>query len=110
MGNLRSVEKALASVGAEARITSDPETARAADGIILPGVGAYPAAIRRVRELGLDALVAERLASGTPVLGICLGLQLLFEHSTEQGGADGLGLVPGCVTALDAKGLKVPHI
>jgi imidazole glycerol-phosphate synthase subunit HisH len=110
MGNLRSVEKALGRVGAVARITSDPEASRAADGIILPGVGAYPAAIRRVRELGLDALLAERLASGTPVLGICLGLQLLFEHSTEQRGANGLAVVPGRVTALDAGGLKVPHI
>jgi imidazole glycerol-phosphate synthase subunit HisH len=110
MGNLRSVEKALERVGAEVRVTSDPDVARDADGVILPGVGAFPAAMRRVRELGLDALVAERLATGVPVLGICLGLQLLFEHSTELGGADGLGLAPGEVTGLEAPGLKLPHI
>jgi imidazole glycerol-phosphate synthase subunit HisH len=110
MGNLRSVEKALERVGAEASITADPATVRAADGVILPGVGAFPAAMRRVREQGLDALVAERLATGVPVLGICLGLQLLFERSTELGGADGLGLVPGEVTGLEAPGLKLPHI
>ncbi len=110
MGNLRSVEKALVRVGAEAQVTGDPEVARAADGVILPGVGAFPAAMRRLRELELDALVAERLASGAPVLGICLGVQLLFGRSTEHGGADGLGLMPGEVTAIDAPGLKVPHI
>jgi glutamine amidotransferase len=110
MGNLRSVEKALERVGAEASITADPATVRAADGVILPGVGAFPAAMRRVREQGLDALVAERLATGVPVLGICLGLQLLFERSSELGGADGLGLVPGEVTGLEAPGLKLPHI
>jgi imidazole glycerol-phosphate synthase subunit HisH len=110
MGNLRSVEKALERVGATASITGDPVVARDADGIILPGVGAFPAAMRRVRELGLDALVAERLATRVPVLGICLGLQLLFERSTELGGADGVGLVPGEVTELEAPGLKLPHI
>ena len=110
MGNLRSVEKALERVGTEASITADPAVARDADGIILPGVGAFPAAMRRVRELGLDALVAERLEVRVPVLGICLGLQLLFERSTELGGADGVGLVPGEVTELEAPGLKLPHI
>ena len=72
-------------MGAEAEVTSDPQAARAADGLILPGVGAFPAAMQRVRELELDVLVAERLSAGTPVLGICLGLQLLFERSTERG-------------------------
>jgi len=110
MGNLRSVQKALERVGAEARITSDMEAARVADGVILPGVGAFPAAMRRVRERGLDALVAERLAAGVPVLGICLGLQLLFERSTELDGDDGLALMPGEVTALEAPALKLPHI
>jgi glutamine amidotransferase len=82
----------------------------AADGVVLPGVGAFPAAMQRLRELELDVLVAERLASGAPVLGICLGVQLLFGRSTEHGGAEGLGLVPGEVTAIEAPGLKVPHI
>jgi glutamine amidotransferase len=110
MGNLRSVQKALERVGAEAELVSDPAMARSADGLVLPGVGAFPAAMRRVRELGLDALISERLDAGTPVLGICLGLQLLFERSTEHGGAEGLGLVAGEVTELDAPGLKLPHI
>ncbi len=110
MGNLRSVEKALLHVDADAEISSDLERARSADGLILPGVGAFPKAMQRLRELGLDALLAERLAAGVPVLGICLGLQLLFESSTELGGADGLGLLSGKVEGLDAAGLKVPHI
>jgi glutamine amidotransferase len=110
MGNLRSVEKALERVGAEPLLTADPEPARAADGVILPGVGAFPAAMRRVRELELDELVTQRLRDGIPVLGICLGLQLLFERSAEHGGAEGIGLVPGEVTELEATGLKVPHI
>ncbi len=110
MGNLRSVEKALEHVGATATITSDAATVRDADGIVLPGVGAFPKAMERVRELALDELIAERLESGVPILGICLGLQLLFESSTELGGAVGLGLLPGEVADLDAAGLKVPHI
>jgi imidazole glycerol-phosphate synthase subunit HisH len=110
MGNLRSVEKALERIGAESSITKEPGAARAADGIILPGVGAFPAAARRVRKLELDALVAERLSVGIPVLGICLGLQLLLECSTEQGGGEGLGLIPGDVAELEARGLKLPHI
>jgi len=110
MGNLRSVEKALERVGSDVLITSEPGEARTADGLVLPGVGAFPAAMRRVRELGLDALVAERLEAGTPVLGICLGLQLLFSRSSENEGADGLGLIAGEVGPLKAPGLKVPHI
>jgi imidazole glycerol-phosphate synthase subunit HisH len=110
MGNLRSVEKALEHVGASAEITSDHGRAGAADGIILPGVGAFPKAMQRVRELELDRLVAERLQAGVPVLGICLGLQLLLSSSTELGGAEGLGLVAGEVSELEAGELKVPHI
>jgi glutamine amidotransferase len=111
MGNLRSVEKALEHVGARATIGADPEAILAADGLILPGVGAFPRAMERIRSTGLDALIAERAAAGTPILGICLGLQLLFERSEELGGADGLGLLPGKVTALEVpRGLKVPHI
>jgi glutamine amidotransferase len=110
MGNLRSVEKALEHVGAKATIASDAETIRAADGLILPGVGAFPKAMEGVRERGLDELIAERREAGVPILGICLGLQLLFDSTTELGGARGLGLLPGEVDELDAPGLKVPHI
>jgi glutamine amidotransferase len=110
MGNLRSVEKALEHVGAGASITSDPDDARAADGLVLPGVGAFPRAMERVRERGLDELIEERRRAGIPILGICLGLQLLFDTTTELGGADGLGLLSGEVAELDAEGLKVPHI
>jgi glutamine amidotransferase len=110
MGNLRSVEKALEHVGARASIGADPEAIRAADGLILPGVGAFPRAMEQIRATGLDELLAERAAAGTPILGICLGMQLLFERSEELGGADGLGLLPGSVTLLEAPGLKVPNI
>jgi imidazole glycerol-phosphate synthase subunit HisH len=110
MGNLRSVEKALWHVGVGATITADPDRVRAADGLVLPGVGAFPRAMERFRQLGFDELVAERQAEGAPILGICLGLQLLFEASTELGGDDGLGLFAGPVGELDADGLKVPHI
>jgi imidazole glycerol-phosphate synthase subunit HisH len=110
MGNLRSVEKALAHVGATATIANDPEAIRAADGVILPGVGAFPKAMERVAELGLDDLIRERQEAGVPILGICLGLQLLFESTTELGGASGIGLLPGGVAELEADGLKVPHI
>jgi imidazole glycerol-phosphate synthase subunit HisH len=110
MGNLRSVEKALEHVGARASVTHDPAEARAADGLILPGVGAFPRAMERIRERGLDELIEERRAAGVPILGICLGLQLLFESTTELGGGAGLGLLAGKVAELEAKGLKVPHI
>jgi imidazole glycerol-phosphate synthase subunit HisH len=110
MGNLRSVEKALEHVGATARISADPAEIGAADGLVLPGVGAFPRAMERIRELGLAEPVAERRAAGVPILGICLGLQLLFASSTELGGAEGLGLLEGEVDRLDAEGLKVPHI
>jgi glutamine amidotransferase len=110
MGNLRSVEKALEHIGATATIASDAETIRAADGLILPGVGAFPKAMAEIRARGLDELIEERRVGGTPILGICLGLQLLFDSTTELGGAEGLGLLPGEVTELDAPGLKIPHI
>jgi len=111
MGNLRSVEKALEHVGVgEVAIANDAASVRAANGLILPGVGAFPRAMERIRQLGIDELVAERREAGVPILGICLGLQLLFDSTTELGGAAGLGLVPGEVTGLDAEGLKVPHI
>ncbi|HEX8715012.1 MAG TPA: imidazole glycerol phosphate synthase subunit HisH, partial [Solirubrobacteraceae bacterium] len=89
MGNRRSVEKALAHVGARASVTNDHDELRAADGLVVPGVGAFPRAMERLRELGLDTLLRERVARGTPVLGICLGLQLAFDYSSELGGAAG---------------------
>ena len=110
MGNLRSVEKALEHVGVTAVVTDDGDEVRAADGVILPGVGAFPRAMERIRELGLDELIAERHDEGVPILGICLGLQLLFDSSSELGGAEGLGLLEGPVGELEAEGLKVPHI
>jgi imidazole glycerol-phosphate synthase subunit HisH len=110
MGNLRSVEKALERVGAEAEITSDRTAAEQADGVILPGVGAFPRAMERVREAGLDELVAGRIEAGVPVLGICLGLQLLFESSVENEGGRGLSVLGGVVAPLEANGYKVPHI
>jgi imidazole glycerol-phosphate synthase subunit HisH len=110
MGNLRSVEKALARVGAEAEITSDRAGVEVADGVILPGVGAFPRAMERVRELALDELVAGRIEAGVPVLGICLGMQLLFESSVENEGSSGLALLDGVVAPLEANGYKVPHI
>jgi len=111
MGNRRSVEKALARAGARALVTSDHDALHAADGLVVPGVGAFPKAMERLREGGLDELVRERHGQGTPVLGICLGMQLLFESSSELGGATGLGLLPGTVDYLSAPGaLKLPHI
>jgi glutamine amidotransferase len=110
MGNLRSAEKALEHVGVTASITRDPVEAQGADGVILPGVGAMPRAMEQIRELGLAELIAERREAGVPILGICLGLQLLFDSTTEFGGADGLGLLGGPVVELEADGLKVPHI
>jgi imidazole glycerol-phosphate synthase subunit HisH len=110
MGNRRSVEKALEHVGAEALITRDAAEIARADGIVVPGVGAFPQAMRNLGELGLDGLLRERAAAGVPLLGICLGMQLLFETSTEHGGAMGLGLLPGDVTYLDPQGERLPHI
>ena len=109
MGNLRSVEKALEHVGVRAVRSSNFEIAREADGLILPGVGAFPKAMERVRALGLDELIEERRAAGVPILGICLGLQLLFEESEESPGATGIGLLPGSVRRLRTD-LKLPHI
>jgi glutamine amidotransferase len=110
MGNRRSVEKALEHVGARALVTSEHERLRDVAGIVVPGVGAFPRAMGSLRDLGLDELLRERLDAGTPVLGICLGMQLAFEHSSELGGADGLGIVPGQVRVLDHRQLKLPQI
>jgi glutamine amidotransferase len=108
MGNRRSVEKAFEHVDAEPQLTADHGVIGAADGIVIPGVGAFPEAMRRFRAAGLDELIRERADAGVPVLGLCLGMQLLFEASDEHEGATGLGLLPGRVTALNAP--RVPHI
>jgi len=110
MGNRRSVEKALEHVGARAELTGDHDRVLAADGVVVPGVGAFPEAMRRLSAAGLDELIRARAGAGVPVLGICLGMQLLFDSSTEHEGGAGLGLLPGTVTALDARGAKLPHI
>jgi glutamine amidotransferase len=110
MGNRRSVEKAFEHIGADVTISNDQERLRAAAGLVLPGVGAFPRGMANLRELGLDTLLLERLAVGTPVLGICLGMQLAFERSTEQGGTPGLGAIGGEVRQLEHGSLKLPHI
>ncbi|HYV15042.1 MAG TPA: imidazole glycerol phosphate synthase subunit HisH [Conexibacter sp.] len=110
MGNRRSVEKAFAHVGAQPLLTRDHAAIRAADGVVVPGVGSFSRAMGNLRELGLDDVIGERAASGVPVLGICLGMQLLFESSVEGGDCAGLGLLRGDVRPLAAGGLRVPHI
>lgn len=110
MGNRRSVEKALAHVGADAVVTSDHALIAAAERIVIPGVGAFPAAMERLETRGLASLLRERARAGVPTLGICLGMQLLFESSWEHGGAPGLGLLEGEVTYLDTRGERLPHI
>ena len=108
MGNLRSVCKALEHVGASPELTADHARVREADAIVLPGVGAMPKAMARVRELGLDDLLRERVEAGVPVIGLCMGMQLLFDSTEELGGAEGIGLLEGPVVGLDAP--KVPQI
>jgi glutamine amidotransferase len=110
MGNRRSVEKALEHVGARVSLTRDPAQLRAADGLLLPGVGAFPAAMRTLRELELEAVLVECANGGMPFFGSCMGMQLLFESSEEHGGATGLGLLRGAVRRLDGRGAKLPHI
>jgi glutamine amidotransferase len=110
MGNRRSVEKALERIGASVTLTSDHDELRACDGLVLPGVGAFPKAMRNLRDLGLVELLQARVDDGTPLLGICLGMQLLFDRSIELEPTPGLGLIAGEVTRLDCGGLSVPHI
>ncbi len=110
MGNRRSAEKALEHVGARVEVSADPDRLREMDGLVLPGVGAFPAGMAAIRAAGLDELLAERVDAGVPLLGLCLGMQLLFERSEEHDGAEGLGLLAGAVRRLSAPGLKLPHI
>jgi glutamine amidotransferase len=114
-GNLRSVAKALERSNLEPRVMGDPAALRSADGVVLPGVGAFADAITNLREKGLDDAVRESIEAGRPYLGLCLGLQVLFEQSDEHGVTQGLGLLPGRVERFaehDADGtpLRVPHI
>lgn len=109
MGNLRNVQKAFEHMGIPAHISSAPESLVAAEGLVLPGVGAFGDAMDNLRAAGLTSLIHERVAAGVPFLGICLGMQLLFESSTEMGEYEGLGILPGQVVRF-AGDLKVPHI
>jgi imidazole glycerol-phosphate synthase subunit HisH len=110
MGNRRSVQKALEHVGARAEITSQHDSIRRADGVVVPGVGAFPLAMERLNQSGLSELILELAGQDTPILGICLGMQLLFERSEELGSTAGLGLIAGDVKWLDSAGLRIPHI
>ncbi len=116
MGNLRSVQKAFERVGADARIVTTPDQIERASKVVLPGVGAFADAIAHLRQQELIAPIIEAIASGRPFLGICLGLQLLFDLSYEDGEYTGLGVVPGKVVRFDfadtptAHGLKIPHM
>jgi glutamine amidotransferase len=108
-GNLRSAERALARAGASVTVTDDLALAGGADGLVVPGVGAYAACMAGIDALGAGPVIAARVAAGAPVLGICVGMQVLFEAGEEHGVVTkGLGLVPGVVTRLTAR--RVPHM
>ncbi len=108
-GNLRSVENALGVVGAQVLVTRDPEAVRRADRVVVPGQGSMPACAEAMQRSGVADALREAIARGAPVLGICVGLQLLFDEGEEGGGAKGLGIVPGAIARLP-EGVKLPHI
>ena len=113
VGNLFSLTCSLNSIGAETVITSDPDTIRGADKLLLPGVGAFEDAIAKLRASGLDRIITREVKNGKPILGICLGMQMLFEKSYEYGVHEGLGLLKGSVVPMAGKipeTLKIPHI
>jgi glutamine amidotransferase len=110
MGNRRSVQKAFEHVGARVSLTHEPDELAGCDGLVVPGVGAFPRAMRELGRLGLVELIRSRAADGTPVLGICLGMQLLLDRSEELEPTEGLGLIRGAVTPLDSGGMRIPHI
>ncbi len=113
VGNLFSLKCSFESIGADICVTSDPELIRKADRIILPGVGAFEDAAKKLRESGLDKIIKEECANGKPLLGICLGMQMLFERSFEYGEHEGLGLIKGSIRPISDvidKDLKIPHI
>lgn len=110
-GNIRSVEKALQALGEDTVVTRDKSTILSAEHIILPGVGAFGEAMEKIRGYGLEEVILEAVERNIPFLGICLGLQLLFEHSEESKGVKGLGLLKGEIRKIpDVPGLKIPHI
>ena len=109
VGNLRSVEKAFAATGCEAIVSGDEKVLGAADRLVLPGVGAFGACMKALRERGFDRLVRERVDEGTPLLGVCVGMQMLFEESDEFGATRGLGLLRGRVRRFSDE-LVVPHV
>jgi glutamine amidotransferase len=109
VGNLRSVEKAFHAGGVEAVVSSDEGVLRAADRLVLPGVGAFRACMEALTERGFDSLVRERVGEGTPLLGVCVGMQMLFEESEEFGTTSGLGLLRGRVRRFP-EGLRVPQV
>ena len=110
-GNVRNVQKALDFLGIANVLTADPAVIEQADGLILPGVGAFPKAMAALAQRDLIKVLRRQAAAGQPMLGICLGMQLLFDRSEEFGDTAGLGLLPGAVVAIPAKaGLKVPHM
>lgn len=110
-GNIKSVEKALAYLGEEVRITRDREEILASDGVILPGVGAFGDAMEKLHTYGLGDVIREVVRRQIPFLGICLGLQLMFESSEESPGVEGLGLLPGKILKIpETPGMKVPHM
>lgn len=110
-GNLKSVEKALAYLGEESIVTRDFKEITTADSVILPGVGAFGDAMEQIKRYDLDGVIREVCVQGTPFLGICLGLQLLFDGSEESGGVEGLGILKGSIAKIpDTDGIKIPHI
>lgn len=109
-GNLFSVRNALEYLHIENKITADPADLAQADGIILPGVGAFRDAMTMLNDSGFTEAIKNQVAAGKPLLGICLGMQMLFEKGYEFGETDGLGLIPGCVQLIDGGGLKIPHM
>jgi glutamine amidotransferase len=109
LGNLRSVEKALATVGADVRLTSEPDVILSAAKVVLPGVGAFRDGMIGLRRRGLIEVIQEVVGRGTPLIGICVGMQVLFEESEEHGRHPGLGLLPGRVRRFESSDLKVPQ-
>jgi glutamine amidotransferase len=110
IGNLRSAEKALQHLGVDAALTTDPAVARQAAGVVLPGVGAFGRCMEQLRESGLERVVHEAVEAGKPFLGICVGMQMLFDASEEAPGVKGLGIIPGEVRRLTVRSERLPHM